>query len=108
MKPTIVWETGPTRTNLGVEADAVSGCLTRLFGNDGRDLGEVIADSWLDEARKNNRRTLRRRTEEILRERKVEGATPLSPNLAIEILKFAQDEGRPVLIELWARLLPAP
>ena len=85
MKPTIVWETGPTRTNLGVEADAVSGYLTRPFGNDGRDLGEVVADSWLDEARKNNRRALHRRTEEILRERKVDGATPLSPNLVIEI-----------------------
>jgi hypothetical protein len=105
VKPTIVWETGPTQTNLGVEADAVSGYLTRLFGNDGKDLGQVVADSWLDEARKNNRRALRRRTDEILRERKVEGAAPLSPNLAIEILKFAQDEGRPVLIELWARLL---
>jgi hypothetical protein len=105
VKLTIARETGSTHTRLGVETDAVSGYLMRLFEIDARDLGEVVADSWLDEARKNNRQALRRRTGEILRERRVEGVTQLSPNLVIEILKFAQDEGRPVLIEIWSRLL---
>ena len=83
----------------------VCGYLARLFATEARDLGEVVDAGWLSEARKNNREALRRRTEDILRERKVGDIAELSPNLAVQILELAQDEGRYALIELWARLL---
>ena len=104
MQPSIVWNVGTTQRNLG-GSDAVSGYLARLFATEAGDLGEVVGAGWLGEARKNNREALRRRTEDILRERKVENIAEPSPNLAVQILELAQDEGRYALIELWARLL---
>lgn len=79
--------------------------LASVFGNGQADLVEVLGDDWLSEARKRNRDALRQRTAEILRERDVAKVTELSPNLAMQILTLAQDESRPELIELWARLL---
>ena len=102
MQPSIVRDVGATQRKFD-GSDAVSGYLARL--TEARDLGEVVDTGWLGEARKNNREMLRRRTEDILRERKVENIAELSPNLAVQILQLAQDEGRYALIELWARLL---
>ena len=48
---------------------------------------------------------LRRRTEEIVRERDVPKVIELSPNLAAALIEGAQEEGREELMELWARLL---
>jgi hypothetical protein len=104
VRPSVVRDVGSTLTSLAT-SDAVSGYLARLFATETRDLGEDVAVGWLGEARKNNREALRRRTEDILRERKVENIAEPSPNLAVQILALAQDEGRHALIELWARLL---
>ena len=104
MQPSIVWNDGSTQRNLR-GSDAVSGYLARLFAIEARDSGEVVGAGWLSGARKNNREALRRRTEDILRGRKVENIAEPSPNLAMQILELAQDEGRQALIELWARLL---
>ena len=102
MQPSIVRDVGATQRKLD-GSDALSGYLARL--TEARDSGEVVDTGWIGEARKNNRQMLRRRTEGILRERKVENIAELSPNLAVQILQLAQDEGRYALIELWARLL---
>jgi hypothetical protein len=48
---------------------------------------------------------LRRRTEQILRERDVQDVIELSPNMAVALIAGAQEEGREELMELWARLL---
>jgi hypothetical protein len=95
----------PAYRDAGPESHEISGYLKGLFGTGAGESGEVVGDSWLSEARKSNREALRRRTEEILRERKVGDISGLSPNLAIQILEFGQDESRAALIEIWARLL---
>lgn len=104
VQPSIFRDVWSTQRKLA-GSDTVSGYLTRLFATEARDLGEVVGAGWLGEARKNNREALRRRAEDILRERKVENIAGPSPNLAVQILELAQDEGRHPLIELWARLL---
>src|SRR5215469_15117291 len=104
VQPSIFRDVWSTQRKLA-GSDTVSGYFTRLFATEARELGEVVGAGWLGEARKNNREALRRRTEDILRERKVENIAELSPNLAVLILERAQDEGRHALIELWARLL---
>lgn len=105
MKPRIDRDAGSTPTNFGAGSDVVTGYLTQLFAIAARDLDGIVGNDWLDEARKNNRAALCRRTEEILRERKVEVVAEISPNLAMQILRLARDESRNALIELWARLL---
>jgi len=95
----------PAYRDAGPESHEISGYLIGLFGTGARESGEVVGDSWLSEVRKSNREALRRRTEEILRERKVGDVSGLSPNLAIQILELGQDESRAALIEIWARLL---
>ena len=95
----------PAYRDAGSDVPGISGYLKRLFATGAREAGEVVGDSWLSEARKSNREALRRRTEEILRERKVGDISGLSPNLAIQILELGQDESRAALVEIWARLL---
>jgi len=95
----------PAYRDAGPESHEIGGYLKGLFGTGAGESGEVVGDSWLNEARKSNREVLRRRTEEILRERKVGDISGLSPNLAIQILELGQDESRAALIEIWARLL---
>jgi hypothetical protein len=48
---------------------------------------------------------LRRRTEQILRERDRQELIELSPNIAAALISAAQEEDREELAELWARLL---
>jgi hypothetical protein len=107
VKPRIIEgdETTPAKAGAGVENYEISAYLTRLFGIASGDLGEAVGKSWLSEARKSNRAALQQRTEEILRDRNVWAVSEISPNLATQILEFGQNESRPALIELWARLL---
>jgi len=95
----------PAYRDAGSDVHGISGYLKRIFGTGARESGEIVGDNWLSEARKSNRDALRRRTEEILRERKVGDIGGLSPNLAIQIIELGQDESRAALIEIWARLL---
>ena len=67
-------------------------------------VGWLIGD-WVSQKRYRNVDALFRRTSEILHERDVKEAFELSPNQAMELLTGAQDESRPELAELWARLL---
>jgi hypothetical protein len=64
-----------------------------------------VGGGWISEQRAHNRACLRRRTEEILRERNVALDFQPSPSVAIPLIAAAQDEGRAELIDLWARLV---
>jgi hypothetical protein len=67
-------------------------------------VGWLIGD-WVGQKRLRHFDALCRRTLEILHERDVKAPIELSPNQAMDLLTGAQDEGRPELAELWARLL---
>jgi hypothetical protein len=69
------------------------------------DLVGVAGGAWLHEIHARLRDKLRRRTEQILRERDVQDVIELSPNMAVALIAGAQEEGREELMELWARLL---
>jgi hypothetical protein len=67
-------------------------------------VGWLIGD-WVGQKRLRNFDALCRRTLEIQHERDVKAPIELSPNQAMDLLTGAQDESRPELAELWARLL---
>ena len=69
------------------------------------DLVGVAGGAWLHEIHARLRDKLRRRTEQILRERDVQDVIELSPNMVVALIGGAQEEGREELMELWARLL---
>src|SRR5271169_6172401 len=81
------------------------GYLREVFGELPTDLVGVVGGAWLHERHIRLRDALRRRTEQILRERDIQEARELSPNVAAALISGAQEEGRPELMELWARLL---
>jgi hypothetical protein len=83
----------------------VGGYLRGVFAEVPADLVGVAGGAWLHEIHARLRDKLRRRTEQILRERDVQEAIELSPNIAAAIIEGAQEESREELAELWARLL---
>ena len=86
-------------------AHDTGGYLKSVFGDLVTNaLGWIIGD-WVGQKRLRNFDALCRRTLEILHERNVNTPIELSPNQATELLTAAQDESRPELAELWARLL---
>ena len=76
-----------------------------MFADLPADLVGVAGGAWLHEIHARLRDKLRRRTEQILRERDVQDVIELSPNMAVALIAGAQEEGREELMELWARLL---
>jgi hypothetical protein len=81
------------------------GYLRQVFGNVPEDLVGACGGAWLHERHIRLRDVLRRRTEQILRERDRQEVIELSPNIASALIAGAQEEGREELMELWARLL---
>src|SRR5437879_556104 len=81
------------------------GYLGRVFADVPTDLVGVLGGAWLHERHARLRDRLRRRTEEILRERNVQELLQLSPNIAAALVAGAQEESRGELMEIWARLL---
>jgi hypothetical protein len=71
------------------------------------DLVGVLGGDLLAQVRIRNLAKYAQRTEEILRDRGVTVPEPISPSLAIPLLRAAADESREELQELWARLLAA-
>jgi hypothetical protein len=71
------------------------------------DLVGVLGGDWLGHVRIRNLARYEQRTREILQGRGVIEPQPVSPSLAIPLLRAAADESREVLQELWARLLAA-
>jgi hypothetical protein len=79
--------------------------LRDVIGEVPADLVGVLGGAWLHERHIRLRDRLRRRTEQILRERDVQEAIELSPNMAAALIAGAQDESQEELAELFARLL---
>ena len=83
----------------------VGGYLRSVFAEVPADFVGVAGGAWLHEIHIRIKDALRRRTEELVRERDVPKVIELSPNLAAALIEGAQEEGREELMELWARLL---
>jgi len=81
------------------------GYLAKVLGGVPGNLVGVLGGAWLCERHIRLKDGLRRRTEQILRQRDVQQLVELSPNLASALIAGAQEEGREELAELWARLL---
>jgi hypothetical protein len=87
-------------------ARELGGFLSKVFGTLPQDTVGVLGGDWLHHVRVRNAHRLQQRTEAILQGRKAEQRTePLSPSVAIPLLRAAQDESRDEIQELWARLL---
>jgi hypothetical protein len=78
--------------------------LGRVFGTVPEDIVGLFGD-YLQHLRIRNFSRLQQRTEEILASRPNIEIVPVSPTLAIPLISAAQDESRPELQEIWARLL---
>lgn len=83
--------------------------LAKFFG---KALGTVPEDivgltfgDYLNELRIRNLDKIRRKTEQILEEREVEGTTPISTKLAIPLFEAASEESDEMLQDIWARLM---
>jgi hypothetical protein len=79
------------------------GYLRSVIAEVPADLVGLVGGAWLHERHIRLRDRLRRRTEQILRDRNVQEAIELSPNVAVELIAGAQEESREELMELWAR-----
>jgi hypothetical protein len=86
-------------------AHDAGGYLRHVLGEVPADLVGVLGGAWVHEQHIRIKDALRRRTEELVRERDVPKVIELSPNLAAALIEGAQEEGREELMELWARLL---
>jgi hypothetical protein len=84
---------------------AAGGYLRHVFGEVPADVAGVLGGAWLHERHIRIRDALRRRTEQLVRERNVPEIIELSPNMAVALIAAAQEESREELAELWARLL---
>jgi hypothetical protein len=76
-----------------------------VLGTVPADLAGVLGGDWLGQIRIRNLARYKEQTEEILLARGVTDATPVSPSLAVPLLRAAADETRGELQDLWARLL---
>ena len=86
--------------------EKLSEFLSRVFGTVPEDASGFLGGDWLRHVRIRNLRKLAQRTDEIIRERKIENATEaVSPSVATPLLRAAQNESREELQELWARFL---
>jgi hypothetical protein len=79
--------------------------LRQVFDEVPANLVGVLGGAWLHETHIRIRDALRRRTEQILRERDRQEVIEISPNIAVALIAGAQEEGSEELMELWARLL---
>lgn len=76
-----------------------------VLGTVPADLVGVLGGDWLAQVRIRNLARLKDRTAEILRSRGVIDIIPVSPSLAVPLLRAAADESREELQDLWTRLL---
>ena len=79
--------------------------IDRVLGEPLADAVGLLGGNWLHERCIRQREALRRRTEQILRDRDVEEVIEPSPNIAVALIAGAQVESRDELVDLWARLL---
>jgi hypothetical protein len=82
------------------------GFISKVLGTVPEDAVGFLIGDWLHHVRVRNFARLNARTDEILAARgKAAEIEPVPPVLAIPIIAAAQDESRPEIQELWARLL---
>lgn len=93
-------------TGKAVDATVSFGKFARaVLGTVPEDLVGLVVGDRLRETRLRNLDRLQRRTDEIIQQRDAATIRTVSPNLAIPILKAAQDESSKEIQEIWARLL---
>jgi len=92
-------------TGTTVEAATKAGTyIAWVLGTVPRDLVGILGD-WLAQVRIRNLAREFDKTREVLRSRGVTETIPVSPALAVPLLRAAADEDRDELVDLWARLL---
>jgi hypothetical protein len=79
--------------------------VAKVLGTVPEDTVGILGGDLLHNARIRIASKFAKRTNEILLARGVERPEPVSPSVAVPLLQAAQDEDRPELQELWARLL---
>ena len=95
-----------TATKVKDATAQLEGFLSRVFGTAPKDAAGFLGGDWLREVRIRNLDSLAQQPEEVIRERRIENGTePVSPSVAIRLLRAAQNESCDELRELWARLL---
>lgn len=79
--------------------------VARVLGTVPEDIVGLSIGDYLREIRTRNLDKIRRKTDEILRRRKVEKPKSISPKQAIPAFKAMADESDETLQDIWARLL---
>lgn len=95
-------------TGAGIELIRQAGSYVGwMLGTVPADLVGILGGDWLSQVRVRNLARYKQRTQEILTQRAVTETEPVSPSLAVPLLRAAMDETRPDLQEIWASLLAA-
>lgn len=93
-----------TRQAMSV-VEGVGHYAAEVFGQIPHDIAGLVIGDWLRHKRLRNAKRLQVRTECILASISVERLESPSPSVFIPLLETSVDEERPVLSELWAKLL---
>lgn len=67
----------------------------------------LLGGDWLSDKRERNRKRLKSKTDNILRNRRVEQPIEPPPSIILPLLKEAQEESRETLVDIWAKLVAA-
>jgi Abortive infection alpha len=81
--------------------------IGRVLGTVPQDVVGIVIGEPLHFVRTKIAQKLDERVTKIHRDRKVKDTEPVSPSVAIPLLRAAYDESRPELQDLWARLIAA-
>lgn len=87
------------------EGGALARCIGKILGTIPEDVVNLIIGDPLAYIRAVNAERLQAKIEKIHQERNVTNKQPVSPSLAIPLIRAAYDESRDELQDLWARLL---
>ena len=102
---------GGEQAKLGQEALKVlrglGSFLTKSLGSVPEDIVGYLGGDWLRVRRAENIAEMMQRAKGRLEARGVAETTPASLTIALPVLRGAADESRPVIQDLWARLLAA-
>ena len=102
---------GKSRKRVGMDDDSRDALKTGLeivlrpVTDIASDVLGIAGGLWLHEQHERIRASLRARTAEILKERKVDAPETPPPSIMVPLLAAAQNESREELVGLWAKLL---
>lgn len=94
-------------TTIVAEGANLGRCVGRILGTAPQDVVGIILGDPLGFVRAFLAGWYDKKLTEILRRRQVEHTQPVSPSVAIPLIRAAYDESRPELQELWAGLIAA-